>query len=123
MSKERGTFLIEFTQGGSVVCGNNYKPWWEHARELIYRSQGNRDAIQEHGWQYKYVADAVKSVKYSNQPFYDDGGLKWCDINSYQEIIDKVCKKQQLAPVKLADIVFNDTPQHKATLTKKLKEY
>lgn len=123
MSKERGTFLIELSDGEKMVFGNNYKPWWQHALEYIYRYKGDHEAIREYGWQYKYVANVVKSVKYSNQQFYDDGGLKWCAINSYQEVIDDVCKRDQIVLVKAEDIVFTDAPAHQATLTKKLKEW
>jgi hypothetical protein len=119
MSKERGTFMIGFAGGEVMVFGNNYKPWWMHAREFIYRNFGDK----EHGWRYDDVAGIVEYVKYSNQPFYDDGGLKWCDVNSYQQVIDEVCERDKLAPVKMDDIVFTDAPRHKATLTKKLKEY
>lgn len=118
-SIERGTFLIKFTDGEKVVFGNNYKPWWMHARELIYRVHGSK----EHGWRYQDVADVVVSVQYSNQPFYDDGGLKWCSYETYQEVVDEVCKRDMLAHVKVEDIVFMDSPKHKGVLTKELKEY
>lgn len=123
MSKERGTFLIEFTDGSSYVFGNNYKPWWLHAREYIYYTNGDQPAIKEKGWHYDAVADVVKAVKYSNQPFYDDGGLKYCSLSAYQEIIDDVCSKEKLAPVNVSDIVFDNAPIYKTVLTKKLKEY
>lgn len=123
MAKERGTFLIELSNGGRVVFGNNYKKWYEHAREFMYRTQGDREAMQARGWHYDALAGSLVKVSYSNQPFYDDGGLKWCDINSYQEVIDEVCERDKLAPVKVADIVFTEMPKYKAVLTKKLKEY
>lgn len=119
MAKERGTFLVAFAGGTVMVFGNNYKPWWMHASEFIYRKFGS----SEHGWRYQDVANSVEYVKYSNQPFYDDGGLKWCDMGSYQQVIDEVCERDKLAPVNVNDIHFDDAPQHKATLIKKLKEY
>lgn len=118
-SKLRGTFLIDFGNGEKVVLGNNYKPWWMHAREFIYRNYGSRTM----GWRYEDVIGKVKAVQYSNQQFYDDGGLKWCGIKAYQDVIDEVCERDQLAPVKLKDIVFRDAPIYKAVLTRKLKEY
>lgn len=121
--KLRGTFLVELNTGEKLVFGNNYKAWWEHAREYIYRYEGDREALKEHGWQYRYVADVVRSVQYSNQPFYDDGGLKWCALDAYQSVIDEVCERDKLAPVKVEDIVFTDAPVYKSVLTKKLKEY
>lgn len=122
-NKLRGTFLITLKDGEQLVFGNNYKAWWEHAREYIYRYCGDRATLREYGWQYRYVADVVVSVAYSNQPFYDDGGLKWCPLTSYQEVVDYVCRQQKLAPVKVSDIVFLDAPIYKTVLTKKLKEY
>lgn len=123
MSKKYGTYLVEYTDGTSTVFGNNYKPWWLHAREYIYYTKGNQPAIKEKGWHYAAVLTVVKDVKYSNQPFYDDGGLKYCNLDAYQEIIDDVCKQQELAPVKVSDIVFKSMPKFKGVLTKKLKEY
>ncbi len=119
MKAKPGTYLVEFANGDQVIFGNNYKSWAQHALEFIYYKYGNK----EHGWRYQDVATAVKDVKYSNQPFYDDGGLKWCGINAYQEVIDKVCGMNQLAPVKVEDIVFNSDPMARASLVKKLKEY
>lgn len=119
MSKERGTFLVDFGNGEKVIFGNNYKPWWQHAVEFIYRKYGSR----EHGWRYQDVAHTVVDVQYSNQPFFDDGGLKWCGVKAYQGVIDDVCKRDGIVSISADDIVFNSAPQHKATLTKKLKEY
>lgn len=121
MSKEKlyGTYLIDFGHGELVVFGNNYKPWWQHATEFIYRKYGSK----ENGWRYADIAHVVKGVKFSNQPFYDDGGLKWCGIKAYQEVIDEVCERDRLAPVMVKDIVFDNSPADMAVLTKKLKEY
>jgi len=116
---KRGTFLIDFGNGERVVFGNNYKPWWQHATEFIYRKYGSKTK----GWRYEDIVGVVKGVEYSNQPFYDDGGLKWCGIKAYQEVIDEVCERDQLAPVQVADIVFAASPSDQAILTKKLKEY
>lgn len=123
MSKERGTFLIEFIDGEKVIFGNNYKTWWQHAVEYIYYNCGDREKIKEHGWRYEYVAGVVKSVKYSKQPFTDDGGLKWCNYEAYQDLINEVAKKYGIAPFKASDVVFYEVPKHKGVLTKKLKEY
>jgi hypothetical protein len=116
---ERGTFLIDFGNGEKVVFGNNYKPWWQHATEFIYRNYGSKTM----GWRYQDIEGVVKNVQYSNQPFYDDGGLKWCGIKAYQEVIDEVSEKDGIVRVDVADIKFADAPAHKATLTKKLKAY
>lgn len=119
MKTKTGTYLIEFTNGDKIIFGNNYKSWAQHALEFIYYKYGNK----KHGWRYQDVADVVKVVGYSNQPFYDDGGLKWCGFNAYQGVIDEVCKNNKLAPVELEEIVFEDDPAAKASLIKKLKEY
>lgn len=119
MNKQRGTYLVTFSDNESMIFGNNYKPWWMHAREFIYRNYGN----QAMDWRYADVASAVTSVQYSNQQFYDDGGLKWCSLSGYQKLVDEVCKKDRLAPVDVNDIVFASSSADKAILTKKLKEY
>lgn len=123
MSAKRGTYLIEFSDGSEVIFGNNYKAWWEHAREYVYRFMGDRAAIEEHGWHYGAVVGVVVTVRYSNQQFYDDGGLKWCELNAYQGVINDVCRQDKLAPVDARAIVFTPAPNELAVLTKKLKEY
>ena len=119
MKAKSGTYLVEFTNGDKVIFGNNYKSWAQHALEFIYNRWGNK----EYGWRYQDVGDVVNAVSYSNQPFYDDGGLKWCGFNAYQELIDKVCEKDKLSPVRLENIVFTTDLIAKKSLTKKLKEY
>lgn len=123
MSKERGTFKLELNNGVHVIVGNNYKPWWQHALEYVYYNCGDREAISRDGWRYEHVADVIKSVSYSNQQFYDDGGLKYCEWSAYQEVVNEVCERDGLAPVDVEKIIFDDAPVYKAVLTKKLKEY
>lgn len=119
MSKKYGTYKISFRDGVEMIFGNNYKPWWQHATEFIYRNYGSKTL----GWRYKDITEVVDAVYFSNQQFYDDGGLKWSDVKSYQEVIDEVSQKDGIVPVKVDDIVFNQSPSDQATLTKKLKEY
>ena len=119
MAAKRGTYLVELSDGKEIIFGNNYKHWWEHAREFIYREYGDPKL----GWRYEDIAGKVISVSYSNQPFYDDGGLKWCDKTAYQELIDEVCEKRKLVKINSYDIVFEESPADKSVLTKKLKEY
>lgn len=116
---KHGTYLIEFEDGAQMVFGNNYKPWWQHALEFIYGNYGDK----QKGWRYEDVKHTIKAVKYSKQQFYDDGGLKWCDLNSYQSVIDELCQKDQLAPVQLKDVVFTESVTDEAILTKELKKY
>lgn len=118
-NKKFGTYLVEFTDGEKMVFGNNYKAWWQHATEFIYRNYGNK----EKGWRYQDVANVVKDVLFSNQQFYDDGGLKWCSLNAYQEVVDEVCEQDGIVPILVDDMTFTSSPTDKATLTKKLKEY
>lgn len=117
--KTFGTYKVRFHTGEEVIFGNNYKPWTQHATEFIYRKFGSKTM----GWRYADVAHAVEEVSFSNQPFYDDGGLKWCGVKAYQEVIDEVSEKDGLVPVKFEDIKFTVSPADKAALTKKLKEY
>lgn len=114
-----GTYLITFCTGEKFVFGNNYKPWWQHATEFIYHGFGNKTL----GWRYEDVIDVVTNVQFSNQQFYDDGGLKWCSLEAYQEVANEVCKNDGLAPVNISKIVFKDSPTDRSLLNKKLKEY
>lgn len=117
--KKRGTFLVDFGNGELVVFGNNYKPWWQHALEFTYRKFGSKTK----GWRYKDIQRLQLRVSYSNQTFYDNGGLKWCGIKAYQEVVDEVCERNRLTPVLVKDIHFEPSPSDQAVLTKKLKEY
>lgn len=119
MKAKRGTYLIDFGHNEKVVFGNNYKPWWQHALEFTYRRFGSKTE----GWRYIDIQHLDLKVSYSNQPFYDDGGLKWCGIKAYQDVINEVCERDKLAPVSVKDIVFEEAPAEKAVLTKKLMEY
>lgn len=119
MSKKYGTYLIELTDGKSIVCGNNYKPWWQHATEYIYSSYKN----PEHGWRYADVAHIVDCVKFSDVQFVDDGGLKWASPKGYQEVIDSESIKLERDLIPFAEIDFELSPADKAVLTRKLKEY
>ncbi len=119
MSKKYGTYKVTFYTGEQVIFGNNYKPWWQHATEFVYRNYGSKTE----GWRYEDVSKVVKEVSFSNQQFYDDGGLKWCEVKGYQELIDKVSKQESLVPINAKDIIFATSASDKATLTKKLKEY
>ena len=119
MSKKRGTYMVTFHTGEEVIFGNNYKPWWLHAVEFTYRKFGSK----QNGWRFEDVKNAIQKVSYSNQTFYDDGGLKWCSRDAYQKVIDIVVERQQLAPVNAKDIIFAESPADKTLLIKKLKEY
>jgi hypothetical protein len=119
VSKKYGTYLVEFTDGTAAVFGNNYKPWWQHAAEYIYGSFKN----PERGWRYSDVADKIAGVKFSDMPFYDDGGLKWATPKGYQEVIDDVCAKTNRTHVQFGDIPFEPSRADASVLTKKLRYY
>lgn len=77
MSAKRGTYLIEFSDGKKIVCGNNYKDWFTHAVEYAWsRYQDGKPHV-----------DLLKSVKFSDTPFVDDGGLKWASPYEYNKTI------------------------------------
>jgi hypothetical protein len=88
---KKGTYLIEFWNGQKFIVGNNYKEWWRHAIELAndrYREVSNHQMF--------------KSVEYSRVPFVDNGGLKYCAADHYQQLIDEVAAKygKDLTPFK-----------------------
>lgn len=111
MSAKRGTYLVEFSNSTKIVCGNNYKSWNQHAVEYAWsRFQDGRPH-----------SDLVVSVKFSDVPFCDDGGLKYATPGAYQEIIDQRSKelKHELIPFKNISFAFSNADKKK--LDKDLK--
>jgi len=87
MSKSKGTYLVEFANGDKYIFGNNYKDWWYHVIELqLTRERKNVDVTNR---------TPFKRVMYSDTPFVDDGGLKFCISTDYQQIIDEVAVKTE----------------------------
>lgn len=119
MSKKYGTYMIEFIDGSAIITGNNYKPWWQHAVDYFYRVY--RSESSDKVWIHSRVQDIIKSVKFSNQTYYDDGGLKWCPPDEYQGVIDEVVERDKLVPLKFEDIVFANSPTDKSLLKKKFE--
>lgn len=110
MSKLRGTYLVEFVDGTQIVCGNNYKTWLTHAREYaMYRfREGN---------EFKPI---VNSVKFSDTPFVDDGGLKYATPEAYQEIIDEMTTRDGKQRTAFQDIEFSFSNADKKKIGKEL---
>lgn len=119
MAKRAGTYLVAFNDGSEIIFGNNYKPWWQHAIEYTYSKYGNRDK----GWRYSDVADVVVTVAYSTEPFYDDGGLKWCAADAYQDLVDDLFARVAVQAPKVMQMNFIPDSASKGVLTKKLKAY
>lgn len=109
---KRGTYLLELYNGDKYVFGNNYKWWYDHAVEM---------GIRKHREQYG--TDMYKSVQYSETPFVDDGGLKWCDADHYQSVIDEVAAKEGKTLTPFSEYVFVDQPAELAKLKKELKRF
>lgn len=111
MSAKRGTYLIEFSDGTIIVCGNNYKSWTTHAVEYAwYKFQDNRP---HH--------DLLKSVKFSDTPFVDDGGLKYATPKAYDEIIVEENQKDGGKRIPFGAIDFYFSNADKKKLDKELK--
>jgi hypothetical protein len=115
MSAKRGTYLIEFSDGTKIVCGNNYKPWQTHAVEYAWYKYGYPDTSK------LPLKDLLVSVKFSDEPFVDDGGLKYATPKAYQEIIDEITAKDGKARTPFKDIVFSFSNADKKKLDKELK--
>lgn len=110
MSKKHGTYLVEFSDGTKIVCGNNYKEWWLHAAEYAWgKYQDNRPH-----------ENLLVSVKFSDTPFVDDGGLKWATPKGYQEVIDKESAKDGKDRLSLKHIEFYFSNADKKKLDKEL---
>lgn len=118
-SRKYGTYLVELTNGKKFVCGNNYKPWWQHAYEHIFSNYKD----PEHGWRYEDIAGIVESVKYCSTTFCDDGGLKWCDAEHYQEVIDDVAKEKHMEFKPFTEYKWQTHYQDKAKLIKEMRKW
>ena len=111
MNAKRGTYLIEFSDGQQIVCGNNYKSWDTHAVEYAwYKYQDGRPHLE-----------LLKSVKFSDTPFVDDGGLKYATPDAYQEVIDDETKADGKKRTAFKDIVFSFSNADKKKLDEQLK--
>lgn len=111
MSAKRGTYLVEFKDGTKIVCGNNYKSWETHAVEYAwYKYQDGRphDSL-------------LVSVKFSDTPFVDDGGLKYATPDAYQEMIDEMSAEDGKRRTAFADIEFNYSNRDKKKLDALMK--
>lgn len=109
---KRGTYQVEFFNGDKYIFGNNYKWWWYHAIELAMSR--HRD-VSTH--------QMFKSVQYSRTPFVDDGGLKYCAAEVYQEVIDDVAKATGKKLKPFADYEFVNAPLELAKLDKELERW
>jgi hypothetical protein len=111
MSAKRGTYLVEFANGTVIVCGNNYKPWNTHAVEYAWsKFQDNRPH-----------ADLLVSVKFSDTPFVDDGGLKFATPKAYDKVIDEMNQSDGKKRIPFGAIDFYPSNADKKKLDKDLK--
>lgn len=111
MSAKNGTYLIEFSDGKQIICGNNYKSWFTHAVEYAwYKYQDNRPH-----------ANLLTSVKFSDTTFADDGGLKYATPKAYDQIIQTLINAdgKKRPPFGAIDFYFSNADKKK--LDKELK--
>lgn len=109
---KKGTYLVEYWNGNKYVFGNNYKSWYQHAIEL---------AIER--WRDVPDHQMFKSVKYSRVRFVDDGGLKYCAAEHYQQIIDDVSAKYEKPLKPFSEYDFQYAPRELALLDKELARW
>lgn len=111
MGANRGTYLVELSDGTKIVCGNNYKPWYTHVCEYAFRKY-------EEGRPH---AQLLKSVQVSSIQFVDDGGLKWADPKAYDEVIDEMNAKDGGRRIPFKHIAFHPSDVDYKKLEKELK--
>jgi len=123
MSKtaKHGTYLVEFIDGIKFVTGNNYKPWWQHSLDYFYRVYREENRTSGRSLTFSKWEDIVKSVKYSDVPYVDDGGLKWATPDEYQKVIDEEAARQHQTFTPFKDIAFKASYRDKALLKKKFR--
>ena len=117
-NRKHGTWVVTFTDGTEIVCGNNYKPWHLHATEYVLRKYGEQ-------LKYKTVdlVAMVQEVRFSAVPFVDDGGLKWASPEAYQEVIDEEAARQHQTFAPFKDIKFTNSYYDKRLLKQKIERY
>lgn len=112
MSAKHGTYLIEFSDGTMIVCGNNYKTWCTHAAEFAWSKY--QDARPHND-------DLLKSVQFSDTPFVDDGGLKYATPKAYDKMIAQMnaADGKKRLPFGVIDFFYSNASKKK--LDKELK--
>jgi len=115
MSAKRGTYLIEFSDGKKIVCGNNYKSWDTHATEYAWYEYGYDDTSK------LPLKGLLVSVKFSDTPFVDDGGLKYATPKAYDGIIVEMNQKDGKKRIPFGEIDFYFSNASKKKLDKDLK--
>lgn len=111
MSTKRGTYLVEFSDGTVIVFGNNYKSWLTHAVEYAwYKYQDNRPH-----------KELLVSVKFSDTPFVDDGGLKYATPKAYDKMIAEMNIEDGKRRLPFGAIDFYHSNADKKKLDKELK--
>lgn len=111
MSAKRGTYLVEFSDGTHIVCGNNYKDWHTHAVEFAW-SQYQSGRPHE---------SLLTSVKFSDTPFVDDGGLKYATPKAYDQVIVEMNRADGKKRIPFGEIDFYPSNADKRKLDKELK--
>lgn len=117
-SAKKGTYLIEFWNGDKYIVGNNYKWWWTHAIETanyFRRTEWKDTHIENH--------QMFKQVSYSKTPFVDDGGLKFCAAEDYQQVIDEVAEKTKKKLSPFDEYIFSTSASELALLDKKWERW
>lgn len=107
-----GTYKVTFFDGSQYIFGNNYKPWYTHVIEFALPKFRN---ISRH--------QIIKKVEYSKTTFVDDGGLKYCDVPHYQEVIDEVSIKEDKTLLPFSEYVFDVDNRELNTVDKKLERW
>lgn len=110
MSAKRGTYLIEFSNGDLIVVGNNYKNWWTHAAEYAW----------SHFQDDRPHSELLTSVKFSDTPFVDDGGLKYAQPKAYDQIIQTMNDSDGKRRIPFGEIEFYPSNADKKKLHKEL---
>lgn len=110
--RKRGTYLVEFVNGDTIIFGNNYKPWYTHASEYALRHFRDVSAHL-----------IAKQVKFSPEPFADDGGLAWCSTDVYQDVIDEVSKNEGVVYTPFEDMIFKISNKDLDYLDKQIERW
>lgn len=103
------TYMVTFPGGNKVIFGSNYKPWYRHAAEYA-----------AHRYPDSPKLTVARHVMMSSTPFVDDGGLKWCGAERYQEVIDDVAAKTGKKLKPFSDYKWQNVPTALARLDREI---
>ncbi len=92
------------------LTGNNYKDWWMHWEDFLYKRtqwwcRQNRILV-------KRLVYGIVDVEYSRSKWISYGGLKSCKEEVFQDELNEEAKGLDKKPRKYTDMYFKEIYKH-----------